>query len=51
MKRFAALISELDQTTKTLRKISALEQYFQDAAPQDRLWCLALFSGRRPKGR
>ena len=49
MKRFAALISELDQTTKTLRKISALEQYFQDAAPQDRLWCLALFSGRRPK--
>ena len=49
MKRFAALISELDQTTKTLRKISALEQYFQDSAPQDRLWCLALFSGRRPK--
>ena len=49
MKRFAALILELDQTTKTLRKISALERYFQDAAPQDRLWCLALFSGRRPK--
>ena len=49
MKRFAALISDLDQTTKTLRKIAALERYFREAPPEDRIWCLALFSGRRPK--
>ncbi len=49
MKRFSALISDLDQTTKTLRKIVVLEQYFREAPPEDRMWCLALFSGRRPK--
>ena len=49
MKRFAALISDLDQTTKTLQKITALERYFKEAPPEDRMWCLALFSGRRPK--
>ena len=49
MKRFAALILDLDKTNKTLRKISLLERYFREAQPEDRIWCLALFSGRRPK--
>ncbi len=49
MKRFAALFTALDQSTKTNSKVAALAQYFQDAPDQDRLWCIALFSGRRPK--
>ena len=49
MKRFAALISELEETTKTALKTEALAQYMLTAPKQDRLWCLALFSGRRPK--
>ena len=49
MKRFAALISQLEETTKTARKTQALAQYMSAAPDQDRLWCLALFSGRRPK--
>jgi len=49
MKRFAALISQLEETTKTARKTQALAQYMLTAPKKDRLWCLALFSGRRPK--
>lgn len=49
MKRFAALFTAIDQTTKTTAKTMALAEYFRDAPDQDRLWCIALFSGRRPK--
>ena len=49
MKRFAQLFREIDQTTKTTAKVAALTEYFQDAPEQDRLWTIALFSGRRPK--
>ena len=49
MKRFAALITQLEETTKTLQKTEAIAAYLQSATDQDRLWCLALFSGRRPK--
>ncbi|MEM1234708.1 MAG: ATP-dependent DNA ligase [Pseudomonadota bacterium] len=49
MKRFAALFSQIDQTTKTLPKVAALRRYFDEAPEEDRLWCIALFSGRRPK--
>ncbi|MEM6276557.1 MAG: ATP-dependent DNA ligase [Pseudomonadota bacterium] len=49
MKRFAALFTKIDQTTKTLPKVAALKAYFQEASEEDRLWCIALFSGRRPK--
>ncbi|UWQ20179.1 ATP-dependent DNA ligase [Jannaschia sp. W003] len=49
MKRFARLFTELDQTTKTLRKTAALEGYFREAPDDDRLWTIALLSGRRPK--
>jgi len=49
MKQFAALIRGLDQTTKTTQKLALLQQYFQTAPDADKLWCLALFTGRRPK--
>ena len=49
MKRFASLFTKIDQTTKTLPKVAALKAYFEEAPEEDRLWCIALFSGRRPK--
>ena len=49
MKGFAALFEQIDQTTKTNLKVAALADYFQSAPEQDRLWTIALFSGRRPK--
>lgn len=49
MKRFAALFSALDQTTRTNEKVAALAAYFVDAPESDRLWTIALMSGRRPK--
>ncbi|MFG6518393.1 ATP-dependent DNA ligase [Sulfitobacter sp. 1A13496] len=49
MKDFAALFNAVDQTTKTTVKVAALAEYFTTAAEDDRLWTVALFSGRRPK--
>ena len=49
MKTFATLFSQLDETTKTSHKIKYLSIYFQVAKPMDKLWTIALFSGRRPK--
>ncbi|MEL6549731.1 MAG: ATP-dependent DNA ligase [Pseudomonadota bacterium] len=49
MKDFAALFTKIDQTTKTLPKVAALKSYFETAPEDDRLWCIGLFSGRRPK--
>ncbi|RLJ59019.1 DNA ligase-1 [Litoreibacter meonggei] len=49
MKRFADLFTALDQTTKTNAKVAALAAYFRDAPDSDRLWTIALLSGRRPK--
>ncbi|MFO6463118.1 ATP-dependent DNA ligase [Jannaschia sp. KMU-145] len=49
MKRFARLFTALDQTTKTSVKTAALADYFRDAPDADRLWTIALLSGRRPK--
>jgi len=49
MKRFAALYATIDQTTKTNAKVAALAAYFRDAPEEDRLWTIALFSGRRPR--
>ncbi len=51
MKGFAALFQAVDQTTKTTAKVAALEDYFREASEEDRLWCIALFTGRRPKRR
>lgn len=49
MKDFAALFNTIDQTTKTTVKTQALSAYFDVASDSDRLWTIALFSGRRPK--
>ena len=49
MKHFAALFMALDQTSKTSAKTAAMAAYFRTAPDSDKLWCIALFSGRRPK--
>ncbi|MDR7123868.1 ATP-dependent DNA ligase [Pseudotabrizicola sp. 4114] len=49
MKRFAALFNALDATTKTGEKTAALTAYFRTAPEADRVWTIALLSGRRPK--
>ena len=49
MKQFSELFTRVDQTTRTLPKVAALKRYFQEAPENDRLWCIAIFSGRRPK--
>ena len=49
MKSFAALFQKLDQTTKTTVKTKALTEYFKRAPEADKLWTVALFSGRRPR--
>lgn len=49
MIRFAALFAALDSTTKTGEKTAALAAYLREAPEDDRLWCAALLSGRRPK--
>ncbi|WP_412505305.1 ATP-dependent DNA ligase [Roseovarius sp. SYSU LYC5161] len=49
MKRFAALYTTIDQTTKTGTKTTALARYFHEAPEADKLWTIALFSGRRPR--
>lgn len=49
MIRFFALFDALDRTTKTNAKVAALADYFREAPETDRLWTIALLSGRRPK--
>ena len=49
MKEFADLFCLLDQTNKTNEKIALLKHYFLSAPEQDKIWALALFTGRRPK--
>lgn len=49
MQQFAALFTELDQTTRINEKIDALARYFREAPEQDKLWTIALLSHRRPK--
>lgn len=49
MKDFAHLIDQLSASTKTNDKVKALVTYFQNANDKDKVWTIALFSGRRPK--
>ncbi|EAR51200.1 DNA ligase [Oceanicola granulosus HTCC2516] len=49
MKDFATLFTAVDQTTRTTRKVESLAEFFRTASDADKLWCVALFSGRRPK--
>ncbi|MFK8103899.1 MAG: ATP-dependent DNA ligase [Saprospiraceae bacterium] len=49
MENFAQLFTQLDQTTKTLKKVAALVDYFGRVGDKDRLWAMAILSHRRPK--
>jgi DNA ligase-1 len=48
MKRFTNLFIQLDRTTKTNEKVELLKAYFLAAPEEDKIWALALFTGRRP---
>src|SRR5688572_15152196 len=48
MKQFAELFLSLDRTNKTNEKIELLTEYFLAAPEEDKIWALALFTGRRP---
>lgn len=49
MKNFATLISALESTNKTNAKIDAIIDYLERAPEKDKLWFIALFTGKRPK--
>lgn len=49
MKDFTELFLRLDQTNKTNAKVQALVEYFEKADDPDKVWCIGLLSGRRPK--
>lgn len=48
MKDFADLFEALDQTNKTQEKINILAEYLLQISDEDRLWTIALFTGRKP---
>ena len=49
LQREALLFDELDATTGTNAKVDALARYFSEATDHDKVWVIALLSGRRPK--
>jgi len=49
MQRMAQLIDELSNTTKTNDKRDALVQYLHESPDEERVWLIAIFTGRRPK--
>lgn len=49
MREFSDLIHELDSTNKTKQKTKAILHFLDTAPSSDKLWFLALFTGRRPK--
>ena len=46
---FAELVTELSASTKTNDKLQSLVDYFATAPDADKVWVIALFSGRRPR--
>jgi DNA ligase 1 len=46
---FAQLVTELSSSTKTNDKLQSLVDYFATAPDADKVWVIALFSGRRPR--
>nr|HRO43182.1 ATP-dependent DNA ligase [Flavipsychrobacter sp.] len=49
MQRFAQLIEELNNTTKTNDKRDALVRYLHEAPDANKVWLIAIFTARRPK--
>lgn len=48
MKSFVDLFIGLDQTTKTNEKIDLLVQFLERSSDEDKMWCIALLSDKRP---
>ena len=46
---FAALVIQISSSTKTNDKLDALAEYFTVADDKDKVWVIAIFSGRRPR--
>lgn len=46
---FAELVHVLGTSTKTTDKLESLVKYFATADDKDKVWVIALFSGRKPK--
>jgi DNA ligase 1 len=46
---FAELVTELSASTKTNDKLQSLVDYFATAPDADKVWVIAIFSGRRPR--
>ncbi|HTR30079.1 MAG TPA: ATP-dependent DNA ligase [Puia sp.] len=49
MRLFAELAVKLGASTRTNDRLGLLEQYFSSAADVDKVWVIAMFSGRRPR--
>lgn len=49
MKEFATLINALDSSNKTNLKKEAILDFFRTATEKDKIWFLALMTGKRPK--
>lgn len=49
MRHFAELINALESTNKTNAKIDAIVDYLERAPEDDKVWFIALFTGKRPK--
>lgn len=49
MKRFSALIQQLETSNKTNDKIAALVDYFSNADDRDKTYVIAMFTGKKPK--
>ena len=48
-REFAKLVNILGTSTKTNDKLEALSSYFSLADDSDKVWVIAIFSGRRPR--
>jgi DNA ligase 1 len=46
---FATLVRTIGTSTKTNDKLDALSHYFTSSPARDKVWVIAIFSGRRPK--
>lgn len=49
MNAFINLFQTLDETTKTTLKVNAMVDFFNNASDADKVWAVALLSGKRPK--
>lgn len=49
MKRLVQLFGEIDATTSTKNKVTAIAEYFREAPARDAVWTLYYFLGRKQK--